>query len=367
MVLARLVDVSSLSKYFLIYTSLTGKQGHKFIVEEYKVSSSSWEIPINVGIVDAFDCVESPVDRQVDFVWSRLKKVYHMRVDFSTNRVVSGPSLKYQGDIPTLVETASGSRIFYLESRAFKTRETIDDSSIVIVTDPSNFLILHSDTWPKANTLSTRFIGLQTPGYKVALPLIDDANTLILYDYHIANRTLLDQSGNNYDANIGNLKAQDNGVYFSTNEDISVPSWPVPSSLTIEAWISARPYAYRPKILDGDIQFSYNSSGTKLRFQFEGIDTHVYEQTDKILIVNTKEPTYVAVTHTFGDGDSTRLYINGKSVSAKWINGDGDEDPGFTTLSSTINLGLGSSLHQLRVSSSIRSESDILDYINGRI
>lgn len=292
-----------------------------------------------------------------------------MEVDINTQEVVTPPTEQHDGLIPSVAEI-EGNRILYLRDRALYTRLGIDGSEL-LVTNPSKFLVLHQDTYQKYNTKASRFVGLQTPGYKVALPMVTDTDTVLRYDYHTTEITgteyLEDQSGNGHHAELGNLEVRDPGLYFPVDEDLSVPSWPASSTMTIEAWVIAGANKYRPYILGGDLELSYSNAGRRLQFSFTGGSTHTYRQAQTAERVFMGEPTYVAIIHTFGDGSLTKMLINGKEVEATWVEGDGDEDPGFTNISSTINLGLGAYLNELRISSVIRTEAEILEYINGRI
>ena len=352
-----------------MHTILRGKTGHRFIVQEYKVDGSSWRVDALPGLVDAFDVAESETDDRVIFVWSRLGKLFYMEVDFNTQEVTAGPTEKHDGLIPSIAEI-EGNRILYLRDRALYTRLGIDGSEDLI-TDPSKFLVLHQDTYRKYDTRASRFVGLQTPGYKVALPLVTDVNTILRYDYHTTEITgvdyLEDQSGNDYHAELDTLEVRDAGLYFPVDDELSIPSWSVSSSITIEAWVIPQASRYRADILGGQIELSYNNTGRRLQFSFEGVSTHTYRQGLTEAKVYMNEPVYVGVIHTFGDGSLTKLLINGKEVDATWVEGDGDEDPGFTTIPSTIALGKGSYLNELRISSGVKTEAEILEYINGRI
>lgn len=292
-----------------------------------------------------------------------------MEINVQTQTIVTPPTEKHDGLIPSIAEI-EGSRIIYLKDRALFTRLGINGDE-VLITDPSKFIVLHQDSYRKYNTVSSRFVGAQTPGYKIALPMTTDLDTTIRYDYHSIEITgvtyLEDQSGNGYHAPLGDLEIKDPGLYFPSDLSLSIPSWPVGTSITIEAWIIPTSEKYRAKILGGDIELYYSNTGNRLTFSFEGISTHTYRQFLTGERVYIGEPVYVGVIHTFGDGSLTKLLINGKEVAAEWITGDGNEDPGFGSITSTVELGRGAYLNELRISSVARTESDILEYINGGI
>ena len=319
--------------------------------------------------MDAFDIAESTVENQIIFVWSRLDRLFFMEVNISTQEVIIPPTEKYDGLIPSIAEI-EGNRILYLKDRSLFTRLGIEDSE-ALITEPSKFLVLHQDTYRKYDTKASRFVGLQTPGYKIALPLVTDANTTLRYDYHtteIAGDDYLeDQSGNGYHAELGNLGVRDAGLYFPVDENLTVPAWPCSSSLTIEAWVIAAANKYRPEILAGDLALSYSNIGTRIQFSFTGTSTHTYQQAKTQEKVLMGEPTHITLIHTFGDGSLTKILIDGKEIEGKWIAGDGNEDPGFVNISSTINLGPGAYLNELRISSIAKTSTGILDYINGGI
>jgi len=107
-------------------------------------------------------------------------------------------------------------------------------------------------------------------------------------------------------------------------------------SLTIEMWIKVIPTSGAFVLISnphhgdrasgrGNYSIVVYRDRHEIEFGYQpppGMD-HIYIATNAVL---NDEFNHLAVVHTFGDGTSTKIFLNGTQLSGNWIQGTGDEE-----------------------------------------
>ena len=115
----------------------------------------------------------------------------------------------------------------------------------------------------------------------------------------------------------------------------------------------------------GAVELSYTVDGL-LRFRFDTVSATVelHQTGGERLRFNALN--HVALSHTFGDGGSSFIAVNGSPVPAVWVGGGGSETPTPLSSASSFNLSPGDEIAGLRVSSVAKTITQIRDYLRGR-
>jgi hypothetical protein len=126
----------------------------------------------------------------------------------------------------------------------------------------------------------------------------------------------------------------------------------------------------RSYILAGDMFMFYDRQGKVAWGYDDGSYIHTHYQ-DRLVGVNRGTVNYLAVTHTWGDEASTKMFLNGIELPCTWRSKDaptpGGSDPAFSGLTSTVEMGQEDILVQLGMSGVSKSAADIQNYAQGRL
>ena len=109
---------------------------------------------------------------------------------------------------------------------------------------------------------------------------------------------------------------------FDAGDSITISQWIKPAALT--AWSAL--------LLKGDItsgdssNYGLEMDGTlPAKLTFYHHDDQKNRSVNDVFTVGAW--SHIAVTHTFGDGDTFQMYHNGEAIESTWISGDGDASP----------------------------------------
>lgn len=109
-------------------------------------------------------------------------------------------------------------------------------------------------------------------------------------------------------------------------------------------------YAIRQDVTGKKFDFYYRISGND--------NWQVYRSSNDQFSDNVWR--HVAVTYTFGTGNSLKMYVDGEEITGSWIYGNGNADPAITTESLRIGTGVlveqyKGTLDEVRISDTARS------------
>ncbi|GEM_PF-447812 len=169
-----------------------------------------------------------------------------------------------------------------------------------------------------------------------------------------ANRVLVD----------GNYALSFNGV----SDYVSIASNPLlnlSDSITLEAWIKPANIGGLQTILvkgsDGETNYGLRLRDSELEFFY--VDTggleHVYRTAFASIVSGSW--FHVAVSFTFGRGDSIAFRVNNSSVSGSWVVGDGSGSP--STNSHSLNIGSANNYSEKNPFNGIIDEVAIYDSV----
>jgi hypothetical protein len=153
----------------------------------------------------------------------------------------------------------------------------------------------------------------------------------------------------------------DGRMDFVSGETITLSVWTRPGRIRgCDGWISN----------GGNwvIQMACNGTGDMLGFAFYSSGWKVF-WSPATNPISTEQWYHIVLTHTFGNGASTRFYLNGELVGGSWVDGTGNESP-----SSSLNARIGDTtdeayrglLDEARVSRIARSASWIQTEYNNQ-
>jgi len=116
----------------------------------------------------------------------------------------------------------------------------------------------------------------------------------------------------------------DSSLDFGIGESITLSVWIKPSSLNGFNVILSKGRTLNTNNLNYALRLN-NNVGTVSFYYNDGVTFPEYRTTNDI--VNVGEYYHIALTYTFGDGDSIALYVNGTEQNASFVIGDGTSAP----------------------------------------
>jgi hypothetical protein len=369
--LVRHVHVPALAKSFLVWTYADGVND-RFAAKAYDAPMGS-DVALTEPLfpIQNFHVIDMLADGEVLFLFDDGTSLWQMIVDLGTDAIVLAPEVLYTGTDPSALYDGL-IRMFYLKNNNLMLRNGIAGVEQDL-SQMTSMVILDQDVEKKGSVHKARYAGKHTPAGPVALPLRVEANTYVLY-----RDTLIDVGGTDYlkDLSPTAKHAEISGVsvfpgigtLFNTGGYCRLVNWVVPAAMTIEAWFvpNFRAASVGYILKTSNLNLTYNNE-RMLSFDFTGTVKHTFTQSAGLQLL-PDQPNHVVVSHVFGAMPLvTFMTINGKEVWASWTSGNGTESPSFGALTSTIELGWQDILQEFRISTVAKSQSDILDYIRGRV
>lgn len=169
-----------------------------------------------------------------------------------------------------------------------------------------------------------------------------------------------DLSGNNKDGyfSSGNIVRTPNGLYFAADGAATYcGSITLSSSITIEEWVQLSLSQRTITVLDGSISIKLIDR----TYWQVSVGGSVYRAK---LEVAEGDRLFIALSHSFGNGSSILLSINGKVASGSWISGNGN-DAMSGPAAFAVRLGTGDYLQQLYISHRTKTIEEIRAYLGG--
>jgi len=386
----------------LVHTGQPGQIGESWLFEYQSGWFSNWNIPLSAPLsftdfsvsVWIYGGADQPVNSTI--IYGRdasSNRVFEILLPWGSGTVYwrcgnsdtsSYDQLTYTGSASyykgkwthyLFTKSVSGGRMkifrdnVQVASTTGKTRFLSDVDALWVVPRYSGYVaeVVFMDKEVVTSELANIYNrGLQ--GNRIDSSIVGGLEHYWTFDNYDA-RVIVDDSGNAYNAVINDeWSISDEGAIRIGDYPAQINQWDVGgpgAQITIEAWVTPKFISQLGYVVNGDIRFYYDLSG-ELHFEFDGASTHHLQQV-ALHTMRWNEPNHIVVSHTFGNSTNTFMAINGNPVPSQWMSGDGNEDPSFGLINTTIETGLYDILSQYKISFIAKTEAEIKDYITGRV
>ena len=300
--------------------------------------------------------------------------MWTLEYNVATRVVVTGPTKEFAGLSPGLsTDGLTVPIVSYLRSVGLRLRKTVGGIERPVVTPSDSYMIDHDVHEKESVPFVIRYVGLHGQNPDVARSFVADGDTEALYDsgesvFSGGTFKLHDGSGNDCHLELGTGSYNAQGIQFDGTFTPSTSSVPIAGTgLTIEAWFNPHMHRRENPVVDAStVKFGYLNDGT-LYFQFYASGNWVIFKQSGGRRLDPMDMNYVAVSHVWGTGASAFMVINGSQVPCVWVAGTGNETPGLTTLSFSMNLGKDDVFKSMAIGSAAKSLLAILNYTKGKV
>jgi len=182
----RHVYIASLGKSYSIWSSELTNGHNVFAYRETDPINFAGDVLFDDIVIKCpskikhFSALQYGGPTYIILAWDDGKNIWSMSIDFSNGNIISTPSIKFQGILPTLTEHSSFFRVNYINGSDLKSRIGFDGSELIIA-DVSGYSILDNDT-DFISEFILKYTALYGTNTEIAREFQVEANTKSLVD-----------------------------------------------------------------------------------------------------------------------------------------------------------------------------------------